>query len=523
MGIFDTYHLAWGDCPEEIQTKQMAEPIMRSWHIGARVPLSELEEPWTADLTPSVQATEAACDILKVVIEDSSLGHGWHNPGLCERYFALGHFNGYFSDYCASFTLESGEILADAMRSVWRSPDVGAGLARRAQFIQERNAQAELSRARATANIDPLFRAWRQHLVSRGQTKPELDTRQSLMAMFRQYRGPDFLGLSRLHVAQAIEELCAIWQTQSMDFETALQPACPTNTAQHAASQCARSSPYAFISSGQLGAPSISELSNASEPAMPSGDASPQRASLFMRRGFWGLYELEAQALEKDHDFVANAKKNLSTLCASRIGSFWVAGFIARNPTFNFGHMMLQKEEIHLVDWMVARMGLPTRLAKPLMDIGAPASNQLSHYCLLRNHAELLNHALDHAGGATKVPPWNGSSLAVHAARTSSLAALRRLCGEHVLTPASPGAHLAIAESIQVEAREAASMPIVWDPTKPMSPALACAVYLHEIGLHAEGALSDRLRACLAMREKQNLTEFIVDIGNAPRRSSPRI
>lgn len=521
MGTFDTYHIGWGDSAEQVQTKQL-DAGMRDWVMGKRVPLAEIDfsERYEAPGSTAPGSLPAGCDPFRILIEDSTLSHSWHNPSLCDRHFVLGHLDGRFADYSAARHGDEADELSAMMRSAWAPQEMGIALARQFRLIQERNDQAMLSRAKTLANIDPTYREWRKNLAATKAEQPAPDSQavkhKAFFAFFDSYYGPDFSGISRLAVAKGLDELCLGWELSLMDFDSSIDYPRPVNRAQEAALACSRGHARAMLTMGSLGAPNPVNIGAPSEPAALADPASASRAQELLRRGLWRLYEHDARELVDDADFVQSSRASLASLCSSRVGSFWVAGFIARNPAFDFGHIRLRTTDIPLVDWMSIHMGLPTRLLAPLIEAGVAASPTLAHHCLIPPHHAMLDLALSQAGGVAKIPPWNGASFVVQAARCSSLSALTTAQAAGLLDINSPEAAVAIEEANIAEARCANSLGYRSTPNSwpdPLPPTLACAVYLHELGLPSRGEMSERLLACLSMREKQSLSNII---GQAP-------
>lgn len=515
MGTFDTYHLAWGDASEQVQTKKL-DAGMRSWRLGERVPLAEIEpfELHEAVAPSGRDDLPAICKPFLILTDNSSLANAWHNPRLCERHFAFGHLDGSFADYGSAMDEDSAETLAAMMRLAWESHETGDALARQFRLIQARNTQAALSRATTRANIDPTYRKWRKSLVEKTSDPASAKPSKSFLSFLDVYHGPDFSQLSRLSVAQGLDALCSGWERSLLDFGSAIEPASPASPAQDAALACSRAHGWAMSTTGSLGAPSPSSIGALSEPRRLAGPATPRRALELLSRGLWRLYEADAVELSHDAAFVQTSQERIAKFCSSRVGSFWAAGFIARNPLFDFGHVRFGSSDVPLVDWMAVHMGLPTHLLIPLVEAGSPASPHLAHHCLLPHHAALLPFALGRAGGASKVPPWDGASLPVQAARCSSLEALTMAHAEGLLGAHLPDAALAIKEANRAESRFGQTTDSRSNAfPDPLPPALACAVYLHELGLPSRGSMSPRLLACLSMREKESLSRVV---GPAP-------
>lgn len=512
MGMFDTYRLAWGDGPEEVQTKQLS-CILAQWQIGQRVPLSQFGESIYGN-EPDEHLTPSAPSPFQCLIDDTSLGRMWNNANLCERHFIFGHHHGVFADYAATSTHEQAEAHALALAELWSASALAPGLARQLALIKERNENAWSSLLSAQAGLDTLFLSWRADAQIKRFPQPSNGARP----LFHWYHGPDFAGVSRREVFTALEAMTRPWANATLEFDGAIHPDKPVGHVQDVALQCARST-GSFLDSNELGSVSPEELFQASAQDLSSQKPTPQRALLFLTQGYWSLFEQDVLALD-DKPLYEQSRGYLAKLCLSRLGAHWAAGAMARNPNLAFESMEFDGKSHPLIDWMVCRMGLPTRLAAPLFSTQAKSSSELAHHCLVPSFSALLPLAIERAGGASLVGSLGSTDLPEQALRCSHTGLLTLLRESSGIPERASSGRLLMDLAFEIEER-ASRVGMPGTDSEPLDFARApdsirCIGILLDSGL-APSALpaTERLRAFLAMRERRAI-EAHTDTGSPP-------
>lgn len=502
MGMFDTYKLAWGDIVEDVQTKQL-ENFMDTWQIGCRVPLGAIDEPQLA-LAPEIDGISPDAAPFCCLVEDWSLARNWHAGPVSLRYFSLGHRRSIFADYGAAQNDAEAREHAAELCALWAPERWGEALDRRLDLIKERNARAWLSLAEARAAVVPLRQSWRKEFAeTRGQT-PEQLLAVDPLRFLRAYRGPSFKGVTAEAAHEALKKMSAHWNDATLDFELAIEPLAVDGRAAEVARSC--SGHYSGRYSGPrlaLGAPAVASLEHEGQASGLSGSPSPERAMRLLKTGQWCFFESDALALRGRADFAGPARDALADLCLSRMGAHWAAGLMARIPELMPDSVHLGSSEIPLADWLLARLGLPSRLLEPLLKLGAAASPEIASHCLLDSHRALLGTAAERIGGLARAPDFHGEPLLVHAARAASISTLRALESAGCASPLSRGFAEAARAALENETRTAHSRSAFRHDEMP--EALACAAFFFERGAAPLGPRSPRLEALLAQNERAAL------------------
>ena len=105
--MFDSYWIAWGQGEEEIQTKEF-DSSLRSWRLGQKVDLSELDEGFG-------EGQE------RWFVEDFCIGDCW-GWDKAQRFAALVHCAGMFADAGCGTDREEALMLGRALEEKWADP-----------------------------------------------------------------------------------------------------------------------------------------------------------------------------------------------------------------------------------------------------------------------------------------------------------------------------------------------------------------------------------------------------------------
>lgn len=401
MGTFDTYSLAWGDSLCEVQTSQM-DAFMSEWRLGSRVPIQEADP---SEAHSSWAGAQSLLDPFYCILEFSCLPakSSSRQKTIIDRVFVLGHFRGIFCDWATAGSLSQAELLAARQAHLWTAHHCSRGLAFQLALVQERNAAAERLKSSTFQQIAKAF--------SLPEDPSLLPSSASSL---------DLSGISESGALAAASGIFDRWNACLCEVDCALSANAPTTPEERAVVSIASSS----FSWGRaqpplaIGAPS--SFAQGSEPASLSGAASPERAMRLLREGFWRLFESDALALCGDSTFLEAAKAEISELCLSRIGAAWACSAMARNPALMVDFVLLGSERIPFVDWIVSRMGLPSRLAEPLIRAGASCGAELLHLCALapKPHGALFSAA------AASIPIAAAGELAMGFSLPASAASL---------------------------------------------------------------------------------------------------
>lgn len=515
MGLFDSYHIAWGDAPLEIQTKQL-ESFMENWRVGDRIALGDLDSDEIAyGSTLGVGDPRGApfC----CIVEDASLARSYPSPKIYTRYFALGHYHGRFADYAAAGYSGGGSNLARALVDLWESP-FGSGLARQSALVAERNERAWRSLAEARTDAITMRASWRKDRVEKKAKAKEPDLRSDAFAAFLAYRGPDFVGVSVDALDEAFGKLTEHWSDRSCEFDLELRPQeINTPAAKLAIAISNHGGRRGFFGSRlDLGEESPQNIGARSEPRCLIGEPTGARALALLECGQWRLFEHDAKVLKSDKEFIVKVKNALERLCLSRLGASWAAGFMGRHP-----EMMIEGVKIGetgqghsvrpLADWLVVHMGLSTRLIEPLLNLGATASPEFALHCIGSHHGALFDLAVERAGGLAKVGSIEDDSLGQIAIRLGSLAVLKSMGAEGLLSTQRPEALDIGRAAFEIEANMSHLSHPDFSALAELPPSLACAVFMFDQGHRPAGAVKGetRLAAYLAWRERVELEAMI--------------
>ena len=107
MGMFDSYWISWGQGEEEIQTKEF-DSSLRSWRLGQKVDLSELEEGFGSGEE-------------RWFVEDFCIGDCW-GWDKAQRWAALVHCAGMFADAGCGTDQDEALMLGRALEEKWADP-----------------------------------------------------------------------------------------------------------------------------------------------------------------------------------------------------------------------------------------------------------------------------------------------------------------------------------------------------------------------------------------------------------------
>lgn len=392
MGLFDSYFFAWGDADVEAQTHQIGDS-MSSISFGDLAPLRDFDGETSLS---SWAGSQSLADPFYCVLESTCLARAYwaEEPSLSRRFFVLGHFHGVFADWASDFSLSGAEHLARRQRHLWTNHPCAPGLAAQLSLAQQRNAAAERSKIAISTAIANAFDAWREEHARKLDPKPQ-PSRLGMRGL--SFQGLELDGLSELQLFGAISSLSANWPSELREVDTPISCPEPRNSAEAALFSIAESVFSWKRPPLALGSPSPRSIAETSEPDCLPGPVTPERALMLLRQGSWRLFEADALALSADSQFIAMAKLDLAELCLSRIGAAWACGAIARNPKLMLDSIVLDGSPIPFGDWISSNMGLPSRLAEPLIRLGAPCSAQLLHLSLLAgaHHGALLGAAQD--------------------------------------------------------------------------------------------------------------------------------
>ncbi len=124
MGMFDTYRVAWGDRPDDVQTKQL-ECLFDCWLIGERVPLhrqSHSFREFSENLHTSVD--RSFCSF----IDQTNLSNLWTIDQLSRRQVCLSHKNGIFCDYAGFKSIDDAVAYLPLIEHLWTHPHFATSL-----------------------------------------------------------------------------------------------------------------------------------------------------------------------------------------------------------------------------------------------------------------------------------------------------------------------------------------------------------------------------------------------------------